>query len=175
MPQVYSFRQLMIGVVLSAIIFSGLGYLAGNINLVKNIAQKSPMTSTETAEKTTAGGLDLSHPLIPQDYAFDVSDQAAGGVVLISKTAFVHTAWLAVHEDRDGRPGNILGAQLVPMGTSRGVTTDLLRPTVSGVYYAMVHEDAADGDFDYQANKPILENGTPIMRRFLVGAEGQNP
>lgn len=173
MTKTFTLRHLLISVVLSLIIGAGFGYLAGNINLVKKIAEKSPMAAAETTDVSSADtdGLDLSHPVIATDYAFDVSDQIAGDNVLISEAKFKNAAWIAIHEDKNGKPGNILGAQFVSAGNSNTIAVELLRPTVSGIYYAMIHEDDGNPDFDYASDRPVIQEGEPIMRRFFAGEE----
>jgi hypothetical protein len=85
-----------------------------------------------------------------------VSDQEAGMQVVLGAVQVFEDSWIVVHEDRDGMPGNILGAQRFRMGDyPDGGTVDLLRGTVvGGTYYAMVHMDDGVGGFDHMLDLP---------------------
>ncbi|TSC66898.1 MAG: hypothetical protein G01um101466_851 [Parcubacteria group bacterium Gr01-1014_66] len=100
-----------------------------------------------------------------------VKDQTAGDRVEIDSVIFAQPGWLVVHEDRNGAPGNILGAQWFGAGTYQGKAVDLLRSTVSGrTYYAMFHADAGDDhQFDHKKDLPIGDSaGNPIMTKFSI-------
>jgi len=99
-------------------------------------------------------------------YALSVQDQPAGLKVLVDSVTMSEQGWIVVHEDREGAPGNILGAGRFETGTSSGEVT-LLRNTVEGgKYYVMIHADDGDGEFDYTKDLPLMEDGAPIMVTF---------
>ena len=101
-----------------------------------------------------------------------VENQAAGDQALIAAATLEDDAWIAVHENRDGMPGNILGASKFPAGVSSHAVT-LLRPTVAGnTYYAMLHRDSGDDEFDFKgADGPLTDgSGKPVMTAFSVFA-----
>lgn len=99
-----------------------------------------------------------------------VSDQPAGSVVSVGVKSG-KSVWVAVHEEQDGKPGRILGAQLFPAGDRAGVV-DLLRGTVEGKkYFVMAHADDGDRSFDLRKDIPITdEAGAPIARSFTATA-----
>lgn len=88
-----------------------------------------------------------------------VNNQFPGPVVEIAFIRIATTSWVAIHEDDDGAPARILGAQLFSPGTETGTVT-LLRYTEPGRrYHAFIHHDDGDRVFDYTADLPIGETG----------------
>jgi len=84
-----------------------------------------------------------------------VEDQKAGSEVIVSELNLEKASWVAVHDDKEGKPGNVLGAHWFPAGKSVKVTVELLRPTLSAkIYYALLHEDALD-DKLYASSKDL--------------------
>lgn len=98
-------------------------------------------------------------------------DQAAGSTVHISSLQLQESAWVVIHEDRDGAPGKILGAGRFRSNNSEGVV-DLLRNTVAGSkYYAVLHADDGDGSFDYMTELPVANaSGGMILSAFRATA-----
>ncbi|TSC78972.1 MAG: hypothetical protein G01um101433_32 [Parcubacteria group bacterium Gr01-1014_33] len=100
-----------------------------------------------------------------------VSDQVQGHTVKVESVSLEKTAWVVIHEDREGKPGNILGAHRFPAGSGSG-EVELLRDTAEGkVYYAMIHTDDGDGTFDYKKDVPLAgSSGAPLMVKFTATA-----
>lgn len=99
-----------------------------------------------------------------------VNDQGPGMKVEMAMTTLAQESWIAIHEDRDGQPGNILGAQLFSAGQSQKGTVELLRQTQEGqVYYAMLHADDGDRKFDHTKDLPQEDSqGNVILMRFVA-------
>jgi hypothetical protein len=55
-----------------------------------------------------------------------VSDQVSGAMVSIAEITLGAGGWIAIREDLDGEPWNILGAGWFPEGISNSVSVDLL-------------------------------------------------
>lgn len=100
--------------------------------------------------------------------AIAAGDQPAGDAVAVEVNTD-KTAWAVVHEDRAGKPGNILGAQLFPAGKHLS-TIALLRGTEAGKkYYVMLHADDGDRAFDYTQDQPMTnESEDPIIDVFTA-------
>lgn len=106
-----------------------------------------------------------------------IDDQLFGDSIVVKSIDLSGDSWLAIHEDLNGKPGNILGAAWFPQGVSSGAV-ELQRPTVNGgVYYAMLHADKQtrgdDGHkvFDYKIDTPLTdETGDPLMVKFMTTA-----
>ncbi len=94
-----------------------------------------------------------------------VQDQEFGDSVSISSVNLGAAGWIAVHEDRDGGLGNILGAGWFPQGTSEQVEIDLLRGTVPGAtYYAVLRSDDGDREFDRAKDLPFEDEDGKILQ-----------
>ena len=77
------------------------------------------------------------------------ADSQPAGESVVVAVELQKDGWVAVHEDMDGKPGRILGAQLFSAGANTG-KVELLRATQGGKrYYAMLHADDGDGRFDH--------------------------
>lgn len=101
--------------------------------------------------------------------AVQAEDQVFGPQAVIKAVKFENRAgWVAVHEDREGKPGNILGAAWLPVGENKEVKVELLRPMEAGkTYYAMLHDDDGDKQFNYKNDLSLPSStGEPIMAAF---------
>lgn len=96
-----------------------------------------------------------------------VDDQEAGETVFVSLTTLSRSAWIAIHEDNGGKPGNILGARYFSSGKTAG-TVELLRGTTLGnVYYAIIHADNGDREFNFRNDLPLQDPfGNYFMAEF---------
>lgn len=84
-----------------------------------------------------------------------VKDQSAGMVVNIDSLEVSASTWVAVHEERNGTLGNILGARRFEPGMKSGVV-ELLRATVSGgTYHAVMYRDNGDREFNKTTDTKI--------------------
>lgn len=102
-------------------------------------------SETETTTEEVSGG-DVT-----------VESQAAGKVVTIAEVAADGDTWIAVRDDVNGKPGNILGAKRVSTGTHTAVSIPLLRATESGKSYIIVlFTDNGDKKFDHKTDRPVL-------------------
>ncbi len=98
-----------------------------------------------------------------------VDAQVAGTKVTVSEVTFTAPAWVAIHDDVNGKPGRILGAQLFDKGTSKGEVT-LLRSTVSGKnYIAVIHSDNGDHKFTPATDK-ALEDAKAMVTFSVNGS-----
>jgi hypothetical protein len=96
-------------------------------------------------------------------------DQIFGLEATVKSVKFENRAgWVAIHEDREGKPGNILGATWLPVGENKEVKVGLLRSMEAGkTYYAMLHDDDGDKKFDYKNDLSLPSpTGEPIMAAF---------
>ena len=133
--------------------------------------ETTQMIDTEKPESALA---DISAASAEND-TISADDQPAGSSVAVA-VKLEKGAWVAVHEDADGKPGKILGAQLFPAGTHLG-KIDLLRATSAAKkYYAMLHSDSGDHTFDATADAPVKNAaGDAIMHAFrtMTGSAAQ--
>ena len=111
-----------------------------------------------------------SSPQIPANLrvGINVSDQPAGTSVFVTGLSLTQSQWIAVYEDRDGQPGNILGASHVFPGYI-STSVDLLRNTeAGGKYYAAVLNDNGDEFFDRLSDLPPFSPDKVIVVSFFA-------
>ena len=104
--------------------------------------------------------------------AIAVNDQSPGSKVAVSLVSLAADGWVVIHDERDGTPASILGARRFDVGANQTGSVDLLRPTEEGkVYYAMLHADDGDRQFDHEKDLPIRDSqGNAILMRFVASA-----
>jgi len=116
-------------------------------SLAKNEGKEAATSSEETKK------IEEKNPVVSTgingEGTITIEDQEFGDSVSISSVTLGAAGWIAIHEDRDGGLGNILGAGWFPAGTSEGAEIELLRATVPGAaYYAVLRSDDGDREFD---------------------------
>jgi hypothetical protein len=114
-------------------------------------------TSTASLSPTSVFPLPPSIPANTR-VGLSVSNQPAGKMVTVSNLSVQGTKWVAIYDERDGRPGWILGATRVHEGDTDTIV-NLLRPegTVKGnTYFAAILNDDGDGEFNRLTDLPPL-------------------
>lgn len=99
-----------------------------------------------------------------------VEDQVSGKTVTVSALDVIGSQWVAVYDDKDGRPGWILGATRVHEGDKTAVV-ELLRPegTLSGhTYYAALLNDDGDAEFNRLTDLPPLSPDKIVIVKFKI-------
>ena len=101
-----------------------------------------------------------------------VVSQVAGNLVVVTEVRVAQPTWVAIHEDVNGVPSNILGAQLFDAGVYSG-TVSLLRNTESErKYYAILYKDNGDRLFDYVTDLPLERASQDLVSAsFMTVAE----
>ena len=147
-------------VVLTAIVFFLIGFGAAWM-----FAKPVEAPKDETNEQEVIGD---AIPLMGSN-AIEVDDQKIGSTVSIKSVKFERAGWVAIHDDLDGTPGNILGAAWFPSGENSGAV-ELLRNTENGkTYFAMLHNDDGDKKFDNKIDVPLTDaSSTIIMVKFMA-------
>jgi len=147
-------------VVLTAIVFFLIGFGAAWM-----VAKPVEAPKEDTSEQET---IENNIPLMGSN-AIEVDDQKVGPTVSIKSIKFERAGWVAIHDDLDGVPGNILGAAWFPSGENSGAV-ELLRNTGDGkTYFAMLHNDDGDKKFDHKIDVPITDaSSTIIMVKFMT-------
>ncbi len=97
-----------------------------------------------------------------------IENQHAGPGVLLKEVGLADGGWVVVHEGDGGAPGKILGARRLDAGKYEAISVELLRETLpGGTYYAMLHGDDGDKEFDFNKDFPIRNDlGEVIMSDF---------
>jgi hypothetical protein len=129
-------------------------------------------TATNTASSTnTTGGVNLTGSTVGASGSSVSlsSSQSAGFAVAITKAPVTQPTWLVVYEDRNGAPGNAIGAGLFFPGSPSG-TIQLLRATLPGKSY-FVGQSVDNGDkvFSLESDKKVTDNnGTALYTQFTA-------
>ncbi len=160
-------KVVSLAVVVGLVVGFGFGYLLWGIKGAKNVVKKA----TESAEKA-----DLEASAIASTGVFASSDiaqaenQVAGKSVIVSKVKLSATSWVAVHEDRAGELGNVLGARRFAQGEYQNSLVPLLRGTTSGQkYYVGIYKENGDGKFDRKTDTLLHgEDGEMIGSTFVT-------
>lgn len=119
---------------------------------VTTTATSTPNTPSKSTTGTTT---DTQSPAIGSDPSLVVlTPQSAGTQVTISKAIVSSPTWVVVYDNRDNKPGNVLGAALFFPERQSG-TVNLLRATQSGKTY-FVGKRVDDGDRKFSLAKDNL-------------------
>jgi hypothetical protein len=148
------------------------GPLASNIDMPEEMEEVADEMTDEMGEAEETGN--GSDPIViaeVEGYRINVTDQAAGSRVAVTGVTLERAGWVAIHEDRSGELGNILGAHWFPRGQSTG-GVNLLRDTVAGnAYHAVLYNDDGDRAFELGVDARVVdENQEPIMQTFRATA-----
>lgn len=77
-------------------------------------------------------------------------------------------SWIVIHEDMNGKPGEVIGRTFVPEGKTQDISIGISVRSATRTLYAVLYEDAGkkrefEGNFVDQA---ILYNGEIIVQSF---------
>lgn len=104
----------------------------------------------------------------------NLSGQVAGASVMVDLVEFEEGGYVVIHEDKEGKPGKIIGvSEYLTKGSVSKLTVELDRNSQDGeVLYAMLHSD--NGDRVYQAvdDLPIKDvRGGLVVAKSVIGEE----
>lgn len=100
---------------------------------------------------------------------FTISTQIPGPVAIVDNLQMKQDGWIAVHDDTNGQPGKILGANYYKIGTYQNAKIPLLRSMEDGQSYILVlHTDNGDGYFDYKIDIPLLSDSGAISSQIFT-------
>jgi hypothetical protein len=124
--------------------------------------------TTTRADAITDGILDEISGLVASSTSVRVSDQAAGGHVVVYDAHLSQDGWIVIHEVVNGHVANALGAALRNAGEYEQVEVQLLRGTEAGrAYVVVLYADNGNRQFDIRADQPLLDAvGDPIIQSF---------
>lgn len=149
---------------------------AGDENITSTTASTTGSNSaTDISASEQAVSPAKQFPLPPSVPAnsrvgITVLDQAAGRTVLVSAVSVTETSWVAIYEEKDGKPGSILGAQKVNSG-DKITAVELLRPEgtlAGGRYFAAILPDDGDGQFNRLTDLPPFSPEKVVIVSFIA-------
>jgi len=134
-------------------------------------------SGTEAADTTLATTTtEVKHvelpvpPSIPSNtrVGLAVADQSAGEAVTVTDLSVTGAQWVAIYDERDGKPSWILGAARVREGDTVAVV-HLLRPTQAGAtYYAAILNDDGDETFNRLTDLPPMSPNKVVVVKFMA-------
>lgn len=157
------------GLIVGIILAWGWWAVAHKDNTAVTANGTATVNKTETSAATTKGSASAASDIVLEGGELTVaSPQTAGQSVHIDNATVSKPTWVVVYDDLNGKPGNILGAQLF-FTSGSGIVT-LLRPTMAGKTY-LVGRSIDDGDRKFQkgSDQPVADaNGNPIVTSFTA-------
>jgi len=109
--------------------------------------------------------------------AIEVTDQdAAGGTLLVDRALSPTDAWIVVHLDDEGAPGQRVGLVHIPAGDNTAVTVDLEPLALTDTLFVAIHADRGDkGVFEFDmmnkinsADQPFFVDGNEVAMAVSV-------
>lgn len=113
-----------------------------------------------------------------EDYAQLEMDENQPGVdeLLVSRVLAPEDAWIVVHLDDDGMPGERIGLERVEKGESTDVRVELDDVTTPKVIVALHADRAAEGTFDFDMmnaksspDRPFFVNEEELAKVVAIG------
>lgn len=127
-----------------------------------------------------SGSVGDSAGLIIGKNAIYVAEQPPSNIVSVAIVRLEKPGFVAVHEDVNEAPGEILGASalIAPGETKTPLSLTLSRSTLDGeTIYVMLHFDDGDGIFDVTEDKPIIDPvaNEPMMAMVAISKDATEP
>ncbi|MCI0565621.1 hypothetical protein L0Y46_00330 [bacterium] len=131
------------------------------------------MMKNEEGSQMTGGEKKPSSVMVSGGFNITVGDQFPGRVVTLPSVEVGKDSWVSIREDNPaapGTPGSILGASRFRAGTYTDASIELLRGTTEGgTYYATIHADDGDDEFNYEKDLPFAgSDGKELTQAFRV-------
>ena len=167
-------HQIIIAGAVCAMLFGAAGFWLGR-SIERGAAPALNVSGSGGEPALSTGGLDISGVTLAGGNAIAINDQQPANALNIAMVTLAQDGWVVIHAEHGGKPGNILGARRFNAGQNQSGTVELLRPTEEGkVYFAMLHLDDGDRQFDYAKDLPINDlQGNAIMMRFIATANSK--
>src|SRR3989344_1020863 len=152
-----------------------IGFLIGASAVLVWDVSRSKTVVRDTGESTSNDK--MTEPVVEEEKMapillgakdrIDADDQTAGSLVNILTIQLERAGWVAVHEDNNGKLGNVLGAAWFPSGTSRG-GVELLRDTMAGnTYHVVLYNDNDNKIFELGTDALIVDDQqNPVLDTF---------
>jgi hypothetical protein len=148
---------LILGVVVAWLWF-GIDPSALSHNSATSTATSTPADTHATSAPDAAQKATSTASTSPFSSILVISSQPAGLSVTVDKAVVTASQWVVIHEDRNGAPGNALGAARFLGGLHAGVV-NLLRATVAGrTYHGLIYKDNGDRMFSKDKDVPLKDS-----------------
>lgn len=96
--------------------------------------------------------------------------KATPSSVTVGTVAIDKMGYIVIHESKDGKPGPILGHEMIEAGKSEGITVKLDQQAKAGSeLIVMLHSEGdADKKFDAKGDPPVMSGGKIVMESVKV-------
>ncbi len=104
----------------------------------------------------------------------EVEDQAImDGTVTIQEVVAAQDGWIAIHAQKDGGIGPVIGHAPVSAGETYGVVVEIDTDAATDTLYAMLHVDEGEkGVYEFPGpDGPVVVDGKPLAPAFTVERE----
>ena len=164
-------KSFAVAIIITFVIAFWIGFFVGWLITGRAVTPASPQSSAQEEESSLPSVFSVPGG----ENSIEAADQSASNHVRVAAVTLTEEGWIVIHEDRDGAPGNILGAAWLPAGVYQEKDIELLRATETGKrYYAMLHREgkgetelATEHTFDIERDMPLQDaRGTVIMASF---------
>jgi plastocyanin len=144
------------------IVFLALAAVVGGVYFLRQSYQRAP--SYEAPESAAPTGAN----------SVSVSNQKVDNIIIVSSARLEVAGYIAVHEDKNGAPGPVIGnSALLTTGSYNDVSVTLKRATKVGEsLYAMLHKDNGDGVYKFPGDDlPVTDDaGKVVLAKFTITA-----
>jgi len=162
---------LIVGLLLGGIITYYIGYTAQGTSLSVGdvISNTTASTTIDDTSGTNESGESTIIVVANQNNLLKVSDQNAGYAVIVQNAQVADTDWVAVQEEKQGMPGNVLGAARFVDGARMG-TVELLRQTIPGkTYFVSIYKDEGNSSFSKSGDVQVKDpDGRALYVSFVA-------
>jgi len=92
--------------------------------------------------------------------------------VTIDYVVSVGPGWIVIHNDKNGKPGDVIGYSPVADGVNSNVAVTINTNKKTDTLWAMLHTDSGKmGTFEFpKGDPPVKEMGAIVMQSFKITA-----
>ena len=161
-------KPIILGLV-ALVVLAIIGAIYYFVVLNKSFKEARDLNAPSVVETMESGEVENTNNAIA------VTDYTPGNVAIIDLVALDEPGFANVHEDNNGKPGEVLGvSEFFEPGEYESVGIELDRASEEGeTLYAMVYHDDGDGEFLVGEDLPATDiDGEFIMIPFEVTSSG---
>ncbi len=98
-----------------------------------------------------------------------VSQPLVDDIIVIDRIEYDGPAWMVIHNDINGEPGEIVGIERLFPGVTESLVVKLDLSLVTDTMYAMLHQDLGlVGKWELTKDFPVTVNGSVLAPPFMV-------
>ncbi|HZX44637.1 MAG TPA: hypothetical protein VFF28_03045 [Candidatus Nanoarchaeia archaeon] len=103
----------------------------------------------------------------------DVRDQIVLDTVQVDLVSSNSTGWVAIYNERDGQPDQLIGFTQVEAGENRNITVNITQNRITSTMYAVLHNDRGEeGRLEFPGpDAPVMVDGSFVAQTFRALGE----